>query len=102
VKVIMGKSTGRKNYTTPNKAAAANVRTVHVNDPARRPAPSHDTVRRSTRARLGRKASEIDKALPDATVKAKQISKPINNLDQFGNPLSPNNDSFFDGGAEAQ
>jgi hypothetical protein len=97
----VGKSIARKTHMTPNKQAAANVKDkVHVNDPARRPAPTHDAVKRSTRATLGRKASKIDAALPDATVTAKQVSKPINNLDQFGNPVA-NDDGLFDQGAEA-
>ncbi len=98
----MGKSTARKTYMTPNKAKAASVKgKTHMNDPVRKPASSHDTVKRATRAKLGRKASEMNTALPGATVKAKQITKPVNNLDQFGNPAGNSDDGFFDQGAEA-
>src|ERR1700728_3411259 len=105
----MGKSTARKNYTTPNKGAAASVRgKAHVNYPVRKPTAKHDSVVKKTKATARAKAQEMNSALPGrasgpqpGSVTAKPLSKPVPNLDQFGNPLSPNNDSFFDEGATA-
>jgi hypothetical protein len=94
----MGKSTARKNYTTPIKAAA-NMRRVHVNDPARRPAPSHDTVRRSTRAKNAAKQQLLNDTFPDAEAKAQKLATP-KAIDQWGNPLTTQPETY-DNGAEA-
>jgi hypothetical protein len=71
----MGKtSRSRKAFTTPNKQAVQNVKgKVHVNDPTRRPAATHDSVKKATRARATQKAENLN-----------------------------NNDAIFDGGAGAQ
>lgn len=93
----MGKSTRWKaRVATPQDVKSKMKGKVHVNDPSRKPSAKHDSVRKATRARATAQAA----ALP-GPVTAKPPSKVVNNLDQFGNPLTPDNDSTFDGGAEA-
>lgn len=83
----MGKRAARNKYTSKT----ANAQKVHVNDPSRRKAARHNSVKKATRARLAQRAANLDKA----------TSKPTA-VDEFGNPLYPNNDGFFDGGSDAQ
>jgi hypothetical protein len=98
-------------WKRPNRQAAANVKNkTHLNDPSRKPSAKHNSVQKATRARAAQKAANLNTALPDrasgpraGAVTAKQLSKPkdATGVDQFGNKLESNNDSFFDAGAEA-
>jgi hypothetical protein len=85
----MGKSTARKNFTTPRKTP-----------------PKHVDVRRQTTRVNNQKQTGVESAF-DLKDRLSQNEPgpaiiPSEPLDEFGNPLTPNNDAFFDGGAEAQ
>jgi hypothetical protein len=112
----MGKSTRWKTAVTPQGVKQEVRGKVHVNDPTRRPAAKHNSVKKSTKARAGNNAAGLNAGLPvrpagpgKGSVHAKPLSKPTKiptqkiqtqDVDQFGNKLSPDNDAFFDGGAE--
>ena len=104
-----GHNMGKRSHKAPPKDMKAKMQgNTHINAPKRKKAPLHDSVKKATRARATKRAEDLNAALPDrasgprpGTVTAKQLTRP-NNVDQFGNPLSPNNDSFFDEGATAQ
>ena len=46
------------------RANAANVKTVHVNDPTRRKAAKHDSVKKATKARLAQRAASMGEIVP--------------------------------------
>jgi hypothetical protein len=99
----MGKSAARKAHTS--KAAAQKV---HVNDPSRRKAPKHDSVKKATAARLRDKAANLNSALPDTRPTGPRSGDVIptrtggipKGVDEFGNKLSPVPE-IFDGGGDA-
>ena len=101
----MGKRSARRAFI----GKPANANRVHVNDPTRRKAPKHDSVKKATKKRLQEQSASLASGLPDTRptgphsgdVIPKMTSKPVPQ-DEFGNPLYPNNDAFFDGGADTQ